>query len=162
MASPMSQQLREHRELTSRLSRQWRQVVVLERLARAAGAARWYFAEDEAALEHVYEHLRGGSNVSFYFSRHLHVGTDDEDARQKMFSEITRHGELILGYPVPGDPEFEMAIISGPSELTEHLMLHPEGHLVVWGQWPPRATDGETAVTVDLVDADGVLRSHPH
>jgi hypothetical protein len=41
-------------------------------------------------------------------------------------------------------------------------MLHPEGALVVWGQWPSRDNDGETAISVDLVDPDGILRSHPH
>jgi winged helix DNA-binding protein len=42
------------------------------------------------------------------------------------------------------------------------LMLHPEGALVVWGQWPPRENDGETVISVDLTDPDGVLRPHPH
>ena len=106
--------------------------------------------------------LRGGSSVSFYFSGHLRVEVDNEAAHQKMFEEITRRGELVAGYPVPDNAQLEMAIISGPAELTELLMLHPEGSLVVWGEWPPRENDGESAITVDLVDADGVLRPHPH
>jgi hypothetical protein len=72
------------------------------------------------------------------------------------------HRWLVLGYPSPEDSAIEMAIISSPSELTETLMLQPEGSLAVWGNWPPRANDGDDAITLDLVDADGVLRRHPH
>jgi hypothetical protein len=79
-----------------------------------------------------------------------------------MFEEITSHGELILGYPITGSVEFDVEIISGPSELTEFLMLHPEGALAVWGNWPPRANDGQNGITANLVDADGILRHHPH
>jgi hypothetical protein len=158
----MSQQLRGHEPLTKRLAAEWRQIVVLERLARGAGAARWFFVTSRATLDQVFDLLRGGSSVSFYFSRHLHVEADNEDSRQSMFDELTACGEVILGYPSPDAPELEMEIISGPSELTECLMLHPEGSLAVWGQWPPRENDGKYAITVDLVDADGVLRAHPH
>jgi hypothetical protein len=158
----MSQQLRDHEVLMGRLAAQWRQIVILERLARAGGAARWFFVTSQAKLERVFDLLRGGSNVSFYFSRYLRVEVDNESTRQEMFDEMTLHGELVLGYPPSDAPEFEVEIISGPSELTELLMLRPEGSLAVWGQWPPRDSDGENAITVDLVDADGVLRSHPH
>lgn len=160
--SPMSQQLRSYEPLSKRCAAGWQQIVVLERLARGAGAARWFFAANLAALERVFDLLRGGSNVSIYFSGQLHVEVDDETSRQHMFDEVTQHGEVVLGYPSSSDPDLEMTIISGPSELTEFLMLHPEGSLAVWGQWPSRANDGNDAITVDLVDADGALRSHPH
>lgn len=160
--SPMSQQLRQHEALTRRLAAGWRQIVVLERLARAGGAARWFFVTNWTMLEDVFNLLRGGSSVSFYFSGHLHAEVDNEAARQEMFGEITRCGELVLGYPALDHAQLEMEIISGPSELTECLTLHPEGSLVVWGEWPPRENDGDSAITVDLVDADGVLRPHPH
>jgi len=162
MRSVMSQQLREHEALARRLAEEWQEIVILERWARAAGATRWFFVTGQAMLESVFDVLRGGSSVSFYFSKHLHVEVDNEAARQGMFDEITRYGELVLGYPQPGDAELEMVIASGPSELTECLMLHPEGALAVWGQWPPRENDGKTVISVDLVDADGILRSHPH
>ena len=158
----MSRQLGHHEALTRRLAAEWREIVVLERLARGGGGARWFFVASRTMLGDVFDVLRGGSSVSFYFSSHLHVEVDNEAARQEMFGEITRLGELILGYPDPDNSQLEMVIISGPSELTEFLMLHPEGSLVVWGEWPARENDGESAITVDLVDADGVLRSHPH
>jgi hypothetical protein len=113
-------------------------------------------------LEDVFELLSGGSSVSFYFSGRLHIAVDDDAARQAMFDGITGSGELVLGYPAQGNSQLDMAIVSGPSELTEHLMLHPEGSLVVWGDWPAREDDGQDAITVDLVDADGMLRPHPH
>jgi hypothetical protein len=158
----MSKQLREHEVLARRLAGDWRQVVILERLARAGGAARWFFGTSLATLDQVFDLLRGGSSVSFYFSRCLHVQTDHEQSRQDMFDEVTQYGEVVLGYPSRDNPEFDMAIISGPSELTEFLMHHPEGALAVWGQWPPRGNDGHDVITIDLVDADGVRRSHPH
>jgi hypothetical protein len=158
----MSQQLRSHEALAGRLAAEWRQIVILERLARAAGATRWFFATSQMVLEQIFDLLHGGSSVSFYFSRYLHVTTDDETTRQEMFYEITEHGELVLGYPAQDDPELDMAIVNSPSELTECLMHHSEGACVVWGQWPPRASDGEEAVTVNLVDADGIPRLHPH
>jgi hypothetical protein len=43
MASPMAQQLRGHQPLARRLAREWRQIVILERVARAAGMTNWYF-----------------------------------------------------------------------------------------------------------------------
>jgi hypothetical protein len=160
--SPISMQLRQHEALTRRLAAGWRQIVILERLARAGGAARWFFVTSRTMLDDVFNVLRGGSSVSFYFSGHLHVEIDNEAARQEMFDEITRCGEIVLGYPAPDQAQLEMAIISGPSELTECLILHSEGSLVVWGEWPARENDGESAITADLVDADGVLRPHPH
>jgi hypothetical protein len=136
--------------------------VVLERLARGGGATRWFFARSLAELEPVFEVLRGGSCVSFYFANQLHVETDTEAARQRMFKEITLEEELVLGYPSAVSVEVDMELISGPGELAEQLMHHPEGSLIVWGKWPARANDGSDGITVNLVDADGILRAHPH
>jgi hypothetical protein len=158
----MSKQLREHEALAQRLAGEWRQVVILERLARAGGAARWFFVTSLVTLDQIFDLLRGGSSVSFYFSRYLHVQADQDESRQDMFDEVTQYSEVVLGYPSQDDPEFEMAIISGPSGLAESLMHHPEGALAVWSQWPPRENNGLDVITVDLVDADGVLRPHPH
>ena len=158
----MAKQLGKHEALARRLAGDWRQVVILERLARGGGRARWFFATSLATLEQVFDLFRGGSSVSFYFSGCLHVQVDQEERRQDIFDEVTQYGEVVLGYPSRDDPEFEMAIISGPSELTESLMHHPEGALAIWGQWPPRENDGHDVITIDLVDADGVQRPHPH
>jgi hypothetical protein len=158
----MSLQLAGHEALARRWSMPWADVVVLERLARGGGAARWFMVRSPQEVTEVYDQLRPGSRVSFYFAGGPYVGQDDERTRQQMFEEITTTGEIVLGYPNEADIVVEMDIVSGPSELTEHLMQHPGGEQVIWGAWPAPLDDGDNAVTVNLVDADGVLRSHPH
>ena len=158
----MSQQLRSEENLRQRLGSSWREIVILERLARAGGATRWFFARSLAELELVFDLLRGGSCVSFYFANQLHVETDTDAARQRMFDEIAIETEIVLGYPSAGTVEVEMELISGPGELAERLMHHPEGSLIVWGKWPARSDDGHDGFTLNLVDTDGILRKHPH
>jgi hypothetical protein len=51
----MSQQLHAHEALATRLAGEWRQIVILERLARAAGATRWFFVTSRVMLEQVFE-----------------------------------------------------------------------------------------------------------
>ena len=162
MTSPMSLQLAGHEVLARRWSKPRADVIVLERLARAGGAARWFMVRSPQEVTELYDKLLPGSRVSFYFAGGPHVGRDDERTRQQMFEEITSTGEIVLGYPSASDIVVEMDIISGPSELTEHLMHHPGGELVIWGTWPAQLDDGDKTVTLNLVDADGVLRSHPH
>jgi hypothetical protein len=79
----------------------------------------------------------GASWWSCYFANHLHVEVDTEAVRQRMFNELERTGEIVVGYPDETAVKLEMEIISGPSELTGFL-------------------------TLGLVDADGLLRRHPH
>jgi hypothetical protein len=123
---------------------------------------KWFFIRDAQALDGVFSALRGGSRVSFYFSSFLRVESDSEEVRAAMFDAITTGGELVVGYPSASSVELGVAIVNGPSELTGILVAHQEGALVVWGEWPAPADDGEDAVTVHLVDADGELRPHPH
>jgi hypothetical protein len=162
MASAMSLQLAVHEVLAQRWSQPWADVVVLERLARGGGAARWFMVRTPKDVTRVYGELRAGSRVSFYFTGGPNVDADDEPTRQRMFDEITSTGEIVLGYPSDTDVVLQVDVISGPSELTEQLMHQPEGGQVVWGTWPSPLNDGHNAVTVDLVDEDGVLRPHPH
>ncbi|WP_432948906.1 hypothetical protein ACQPXM_15000 [Kribbella sp. CA-253562] len=162
MASAMARQVAEHELLSGRWSMPWSDVVVLERLARGGGTARWFLVTSPGDVNTVYDELRPGSCVSFYFSGGPDVGRNDEATRQRMFEEITSAGEIVLGRPADSGVELDLDIISGPGELTEYLMHHAEGARVVWGTWPAPLNDGQDAITVDLVDADGVLRAHPH
>jgi hypothetical protein len=162
LPSLISQQLMNDPVLTGRLGSSWHGIVILERLARGGGAARWFFVQRSAELELVFDVLRGGSCVTFYFADQLHVETDTDDARQRLFDEITSEEELVLGYPSAGNIEVDMEIISGPGELAELLMHRSEGDLIVWGKWPARSNDGHDGITLNLVDADGILRTHPH
>ncbi|GAB2651888.1 hypothetical protein [Kribbella swartbergensis] len=162
MASAMSLQLGKHEVLARRWSEPWADVVVLERLARGGGGTRWFMVRSAEEVREVYDELRAGSRVSFYFDGGVHISQDDEGTRQQMFDEVTSTGEIILGYPNEADVVLNMDIISGPSELTEHLIHHTGGERIVWGTLPAPLNDGHKAVTVDLVDADGMLRTHPH
>lgn len=162
MSAMVARQLRSDEALARRLDAPWREVVILERLARGGGATRWFFARSRDQVERILDLLSGGSSVSFYFAGALHVEVDSGAVRQRMFQEITRTGEIVLGYPDEAAVELDVEIVSGPGELTELLMHHREGNLAVWGPWPARRNDGQEAITVDLVDVDGVLRQHPH
>jgi hypothetical protein len=162
MSSQMSQQLRKDLTLTRRLGSSWREIVILERMARGGGATRWFFVQSLAELLLVFDTLRGGSSVSFFFAGHLHVEIDAEDARGRIFDEMALEKELVLGYPSTGSIEVAMELVSGPGELAEQLMHHPEGNLMIWGKWPARPDDGRDGITINLVDVDGILRSHPH
>jgi hypothetical protein len=157
----MARQLLADSTLSSRLNSRWTRVVVLERIARGAGDTNWFFIRSREEMGQVVETLRGGSCVSFYFADQLHVEVDSEAARGRMFEVITHEGELVIGYPSASGPQLEMEIINGPGELGSYLVMRPEGGLVVWGEWPGRDNDGD-AITVTLVDKDGVLRPHPY
>lgn len=158
----MTRQLMGHHALSSRLESGWDTVVVLERLARGGGGTRWYLIRSRRDAERVFEMFRGGSCVSFYFADQLHVEVDTESARQRMFDDLSAEGELVAGYPSASDPELDAEIISGPGELASYLISHPEGQLIVWGKWPDRDNDGRNAITLNLVDEDGISRAHPH
>lgn len=162
MESPFANQISSDSVLSARISDRWRYAVVLERLARSGGSVKWYFSSSENSLRRIFSSLSEGSLVTIYFDCHLHVEPDDDGARGRMYELLTARGELIVGYPDHHAPDFTMEIISGPSELTDFLMRHPEGCLAVWGEWPPPSNDGVDAVTIQLVDEDGVQLQHPH
>jgi hypothetical protein len=161
VSSIIANQVRHDKAFAERLTSRWQYVVVLERLARAAGATRWYCAQSEPELSRVIDELRGGSCVSFYFDDQLRVDLDDEAARQQMFEAVSPAREIVLGYPTEGQIHVDTELVTGPSELSEVLMHHPEGGVVLWGPWPSR-TGSSSTVSIDLVDEDGVLRMHPH
>lgn len=78
-----------------RLSSPWNEIVVLERLARGGGATQWFFVRAMDEFYQVSDLLRGGSCVSFYFANQLNVEADTESARQRMFDEVVKEGELV-------------------------------------------------------------------
>lgn len=161
MSGFISEQIWNNQEWVGRVAVPWTHVIVLERIARAAGATRWYFARSYSELSKIIDELRGGSCVSFYFDDQLRVDVDDEAARLDMFDAVSPLREIVLGYPVVGRTMVEVDLVTGSSELSEALMHRPEGGVVFWGPFPSRE-GGLGTVTLDLVDEDGVLRRHPH
>jgi replicative superfamily II helicase len=66
-----------------------------------------------------------------------------------------------LGVVVVDDAHTALARTEGQFRLSV-LMSHREGEHVVWGVLADRGNDGYSAITIDLVDEDGVQRAHPH
>ena len=159
----MAEQLRAELRLVQRLARPWDRVVVLERLARGGGDHRWFYATKTDEIEAIFSTLRGGSWVSFYFGDDIAVESLTDDTIGRMFEVMEASGEIVLGTPIDGRVDFDdRGLPTGPSELTEALSFIAPGSLVIWGRFPAPGDDGESAVSIRLVDPDGVLRSHPH
>ena len=159
----MAEQLRAEPRLVQRLARPWDRVVVLERLARGGGDHRWFYATKIEEIEAVFSMLRGGSWVSFYFGDDLAVESLSEDTVGRMFEVVQAAGEIVLCTPTQGRVDVDdRGLPTGPPGLAEALSFIRPGSLVIWGRFPGPEDDGESAISIRLVDRDGVLRPHPH
>jgi hypothetical protein len=157
----MVQQLEREPDLSKRRGSPWRRIVVFERIARGAGATRWHLARDDHELRRVFGLLRPGSRVTFCFAGPLRVEPLTEEVIGRMFAAVGVANDIMIGTPGPDRLTLAATLVAGPSELTEFLMQpHPPLTEVVWGHMP--GVDAPDAVTVVLVDEDGVLRPHPH
>ncbi len=134
---------------------------VLERIARGAGATRWYVLRSRADLSALASRLRPGSSVSFYFDDRFEPTANDEVARAGILGVLAEDGEAVVGTADAKDIEVAVDFISGPAEVDTWLSEH-SGERIRFGRFPGRDNDGERAVTLDLPDRDGVVRSHPH
>jgi hypothetical protein len=133
VSTVVSDQVQRDPAYARQLQSSWRHVVVLERLARGGGAARWYFASDREHLAAILDQLQtsGGSCVSFYFDDQLLVEVDDENVRQRMFDAAAKDREIVIGYPAGSGLAISMELPTGTSELSEVLLRHPSGECVV-------------------------------
>jgi hypothetical protein len=136
--------------------------VVLERIARGAGATRWFRVGDERDLEQLAGRLSPGSAVSFYFDGRLASRVYDLSVGRRLLAIAAQDGDAVIGRL--GDDQFEINVefVSGPAELEEYASELPSGAEVIYGRFPGRDNDGLRAVTIDLPDRDGVVRPHPH
>jgi hypothetical protein len=145
-----------------RLLAQTRHAVVLERIARGAGATRWYFLRSAADLDALALRVRPGSRVSLYFDSPFLIGEFDDQARQSVVEIIEREGEAVMMAAGPADEiEAEVEFPSSGAEAEEFARVHLQATFVV-GAFPAADDDRANAVTVALPDADGVVRPHPH
>lgn len=133
---------------------------ILERLARAAGATRWYWVSGADELEDLAVRLHPGSEVSFYFDERLAWRILDDEVRAELLAILADDGDFPLGRPLAGI-ELDVVIVSGMDELAREV-AHAEGKAVLVGRFPSRADDGQSAITIHLPDLDGVVRSHPY
>jgi hypothetical protein len=67
----------------------------------------------------------------------------------------------VLGALRPPDIEVETDFPGSIKEADEFARDHPDATIIV-GAFPAAENDGLDAVTIDLPDADGVVRPHPH
>ena len=137
-------------------------VVVLERIARGAGATRWFALDDPDQLVLLAQSLSPGSSVSFYFDGRLASHAYDVAIANAVLTIAEQDGDAVIGTRGSDEIQLDVEFIAGPSEIEEYESRLPHGTEVIYGRFPARDNDGERAVTLDLPDLDGIVRAHPH
>ena len=145
----------------ARLLAETQHAVALERIARGAGATRWYLLCAPDDLDALTLRVRPGSRVSFYFDNRFLIGEFNDQARQSVIDIIEREGEAVVGAVPAAEIEAEVDFPSSPAEADEFARDHFQATIVV-GAFPAADDDRMNAVTVVLPNADGVVRPHPH
>ena len=143
-------------------ARHRRGAVVLERIARGGGATRWYSLRDQEQLQSLAERVSPGSSVSFYFDDRVRVGQYSRELGREILRIAKRDRDAVVGTPTADAIELDVEFIAGPRELDEYAASLTPGARVFYGPFPARDNDGDVAVTLDLPDADGIVRQHPH
>ena len=136
--------------------------VALERLARGAGATRWFLLRGGDHLTALEQRLSPGSLVSFYFDGRLALDVYGPGVADALLAIAEQDGDAVIGRVGRDEIELDVEFISAPAELHEYAAgLNAEAE-VVYGRFPAADNDGESAVTVTVPDRDGVIRAHPH
>lgn len=101
--------------------------VVLERIARGAGATRWFGLGDETDLKQLAGRLSPGSSVSFYFDGRLASGVYDSSVGRTLLAIAAQDGDAVIGRL--GDDQFEINVdfVASPAELKEYASELPSG-----------------------------------
>ncbi len=139
-----------------------RSAVVLERVARGGGATRWYYIEALDKLSALVDLLSPGSAVSFYFDGRVERRCFDDDFVDVVLDVVEGHGEAVVGVLSTDQLIIDVEFIAGLGDFTELFGAIVDGTVLFVGAFPARDDDGVDAVTIDLPDADGVVRRHPH
>lgn len=137
-------------------------VIALERLARAAGATNWYVLHDVRQLDELAARLSPGSTLSFYFDGRLAPREYDSSVATEIVRIATRDHNAVVGRLSTDGMTLEVDFPSNQSELEDFIGAFSPGTRLFFGAYPGRENDGLRAVTLDLPDADGVVRQHPH
>jgi hypothetical protein len=138
-----------------------RQAVVLERIARGAGATRWFLVRDVEDLALVEQRLSPGSLVSFYFDGRLARDAYSPAVAEAVLGIARRDGDAVIGRVEDADVELDVEFIAGQGDLEQYAASLGQAE-VVYGGFPAADNDGEQAVTITLPDRHGVIRPHPH
>jgi hypothetical protein len=136
--------------------------VALERLARGGGATRWFFIGGPEQLLVLADRLSPGSSLSFYFDDRIAFSPFGSEVAEEILRIAAEEGDAVVGRLSPGELEIAMEFVSGPSDLDDVSRSLGADERVFYGRFPARDSDSVHAVTLDLPDADGVVRRHPH
>jgi hypothetical protein len=138
-----------------------RPAVVLERIARGAGATRWFLVRDVEDLAAVEQRLSPGSRVSFYFDGRLARDVYGPAIAEAVLDIASTDGDAVIARVQDVDVELDVEFIAGRVELEEYAAVLGQAE-VVYGHFPAADNDGEQAVTITIPDRDGVIRPHPY
>lgn len=139
-----------------------RAATVLERIAYGGGNTEWYRCTSPGDLRPIASMLKPGSCVSFYFGDQLRVSPDATVARVALRAILQTEPDAVLGI-LPGEGVLTVKVSNVSIEdLDEELESVANASMLLFGPFPPRQNDGISAVTLDLPDADGIVRAHPH
>jgi hypothetical protein len=135
--------------------------IVLERLARAAGATRWYRVATTEDLAALVCRVRPGSLVSFYFDDRIASSSVSQAVRERVMAIAAGDHEAVVAAG-GADIDLRADFVSDPAELEEFLRSLAPDESFFYGRFPAADDDGHAAITVGLADADGVVRPHPY
>ena len=136
--------------------------IALERLARAAGATRWFALQHVSQLDDLSLRLSPGSSLSFYFDGRLASRKYSPEVRRQILTIAERDKDAVVGFLSADGLAIEVTFVAGEDDLEQFVQTLSPNAVVFVGAFPARDNDGENAITVDLPDLDGVVRKHPH
>jgi hypothetical protein len=146
-----------------------RPAIVLERIARGAGATNWYRCLDRAHLAALTAELCPGSIVSFYFDDRITSCRYTPQVREQVLQLMRslrgipgESGEIVVGHLDADMLHITTDYPSGPEDLDEFAQTLGADARIYLGRYPGRDNDGTNAVTLTLPDLDGITRGHPH
>jgi hypothetical protein len=135
--------------------------IVLERLARGAGATRWYRVATTEDLAALAGRVRPGSLVSFYFDDRIANSLVSQAVRDRVMAIAAQDHDAVVAAG-GADIDLRTDFVSDSAELEEFLQSLAPGESLFYGRFPAADDDGHAAITVVLPDADGVVRPHPY
>jgi hypothetical protein len=143
-------------------TRYGRAVIVLERLARGAGATHWYGVTSGDEFERMTRHLVPGSRVSLYFDQRFSVRRYDDSVGDELLRIAERDHGSVLGLFTPDGTPMAVAFPTEKADLAHFVASHGDHPTVFYGPFPSADNEPPDSVTLDLPDADEVTRSNPH
>lgn len=127
-----------------------RPVIGLERLARGAGATRWYGVTGGDEFERMSRHLVPGSRLSLYFDQRFSVRRYDDSAGDELLRIAERDHGSVLGLFTPDGTPMAVAFPTEKADLAHFVASHGDHPMVFYGPFPSADNDPPNSVTLDL------------